>query len=159
MSSEPNPSSLPDTSVQDPPSRTNIRFGLIITLLGFFVLIVGSKPAWFGWDRSTTVGFIQVSVLLVGLGILCLGGYIGLLALWKGRERTIAADIGMRLVATGYVVSVFAGMADLFGMGTQTIPSEAFFGPLQSRGIVAGQIITAIGFLMMMPYKPKIVDK
>jgi hypothetical protein len=73
------------------------------------------------------------------LGILCLGGYIRLLALWNGRERTIAAD--------------------LFGMGTQTIPSEAFFGPLQSRGIVAGQIIIAIGFLMMMPYKPKIVDK
>ena len=159
MSSEPNPSDLPDTSLQDPPSRTKIRFGLILTLLGFFVLIIGSKPAWFGWDRSTTVGFIQVAVLLVGLGILCLGGYIGLLALWKGRERTIAADIGMRLVATGYVVSVFAGMADLFGMGTQAIPSEAFFGPLQSRGIVAGQVIIAIGFLMMMPFKPKPSEK
>ena len=81
----------------------------------------------------------RLQARLVRLGILCLGGNIGLLALWNGRERTIAAD--------------------LFGMGTQTIPSEAFFGPLQSRGIVAGQIIIAIGFLMMMPYKPKIVDK
>ena len=159
MSSEPDPLTLPDTSVQDPPSRTRVRFGLIVTLLGFFMLIVGSKPAWFGWDRSTTVGFIQVSVLLVGLGILCLGGYIALLALWKGRERTIAADIGMRLVATGYVVSVFAGMADLFGMGTQTTPSGAFFGPLQSRGIVLGQAIIAIGFLMMMPFGLKKAEK
>lgn len=156
MSSEPNTSPLPDVTGQEPPSRTRVRFGLLITLLGFFLLIVGSKPAWFGWDNSSTIGFIQVSVLLVGLGIICLGGYIGLLALWKGRERTIPADIGMRLVATGYVVSVFAGMADLFGLGTQSIPlTDPFFGPLQSRGIVAGQVIVAIGFLLMMPYKPK----
>jgi len=159
MTTEPDPSSLPDTTTQDPPSRTRVRFGLIVTLLGFGILIVGSKPAWFGWDNSPTVGFIQVSVLLVGLGILCLGGYIGLLALWKGRERTIPADIGMRLVATGYVVSVFAGMADLFGLGTQLMPlTGPFFGPLQSRGIVIGQIIVATGFLLMIPFRVKRVE-
>jgi hypothetical protein len=155
MSSEPDLSALPDTSAQEPPSRTRVRFGLIVTLLGFFILIVGSKPAWFGWDNSPMVGFIQVSILLVGLGILCLGGYLSLLALWKGRQRTISADIGMRLVATGYVVSVFAGMADLFGMGTQVTSSGPYFGPLQSRGIVLGQAIIAIGFLLMMPFKSK----
>lgn len=155
MTSEPSPSKFPDITSQDPPSRTRVRFGLIVILLGFFILIVGAKPAWFGWDNSPTVGFIQVAILLVGLGILCLGGYIGLLALWKGRERTIAADIGMRLVATGYVVSVFAGMADLFGMGTQVGPDGAFFGPLQSRGIVIGQIFIAVGFLLMIPFREK----
>lgn len=153
MTTNPSPSPFPDTSSQDPPSRTRVRFGLIVILLGFFILIIGAKPAWFGWDNSPTVGFIQVSILLVGLGILCLGGYIGLLALWKGRERTIAADIGMRLVATGYVVSVFAGMADLFGMGTQVGPEGAFFGPLQSRGIVIGQVFIAAGFLLMIPFR------
>jgi hypothetical protein len=101
------------------------------------------------------VGFIQVSVLLVGLGIICVGGYLGLLALWKGQERTIAADIGMRLVATGYVVSVFAGMADVFGMGTQTLPDVPFFGPLQARGIVIGQALVAVGFLLMIPFRLK----
>lgn len=154
-SSEPNRSALPDVSSQDPPSRTRVRFGLIIIVLGFFILIIGAKPAWFGWDNSPTVGFVQVSILLVGLGIVCLGGYLGLLALWKGRERSIAADIGMRLVATGYVVSVFAGMADLFGMGTQVGPDGAFFGPLQSRGIIVGQVIIAIGFLLLIPFREK----
>ncbi len=154
-SSESKRSALPDVSSQDPPSRTRVRFGLIIIVLGFFILIVGARPAWFGWDNSPTVGFVQVSILLVGLGILCLGGYVGLLALWKGRERTIAADIGMRLVATGYVVSVFAGMADLFGMGTQVGPEGAFFGPLQSRGIIIGQVFIAVGFLLMIPFREK----
>ncbi len=155
MASESTHSDLPDVSVQEPPSRTRVRFGLIIILLGFFIFIVGAKPAWFGWDNSPTVGFIQVSILLVGLGFICLGGYVGLLALWKGHERTIAADIGMRLVATGYVVSVFAGMADLFGMGTQVGPEGPFFGPLQSRGIVVGQVFIAIGFLLMIPFRLK----
>lgn len=155
MASESTHSDLPDVSVQEPPSRTRVRFGLIIILLGFFIFIVGAKPAWFGWDNSPTVGFIQVSILLVGLGFICLGGYVGLLALWKGHERTIAADIGMRLVATGYVVSVFAGMADLFGMGTQVGPEGPFFGPLQSRGIVIGQAFIAIGFLLMIPFRLK----
>ncbi len=155
MSSNPNPFPLPDTSAQELPSRTRVRFGLIIVLLGFFVFIVGAKPAWFGWDNSPTVGFIQVSVLLVGLGILCLGGYVGLLALWKGRQRTIPADIGMRLVATGYVISVFAGMADVFGLGTQPMPGVPFFGPLQARGIVIGQAVIAIGFLLMIPFGEK----
>ena len=159
MTSESTPSTFPATTSQDPPSRTRVRFGLIVILLGFFILIVGAKPAWFGWDNSPTVGFIQVSILLVGLGILCLGGYIGLLALWKGRQRTIAADIGMRLVATGYVVSVFAGMADLFGMGTQVGPEGPFFGPLQSNGIVIGQVFIAVGFLLMVPFGMKQIDK
>ena len=155
MTPESNRSPLPDASLQDPPSRTRVRFGLIITTLGFFIFMVGAKPAWFGWDNSPVVGFIQVAVLLVGLGIVCVGGYLGLLALWKGRERTIAADIGMRLVATGYVVSVFAGMADVFGMGTQTLPNVPFFGPLQARGIIMGQALIAIGFLLMIPFRNK----
>jgi hypothetical protein len=134
------------------PSRTRVRFGLVFTLLGFFVFIVGSKPGWFGWDNSPQVGFIQIAVLLIGLGIICVGGYIGLLALWRGIPRTIAADIGMRLVATGYVVSVFAGMADVFGMGTQQMPEGSFFGPLQARGVLIGQALIAIGFLLMIPY-------
>ena len=148
---------LPDA--QETPSRSRVRLGLILTLTGFFIFIIGTKPAWFGWDNSPTVGFVQVSILLVGLGIICLGGYLGLLALWKGKERTIAADIGMRLVATGYVVSVFAGMADLFGMGTQVMPEGPFFGPLQSRGIVIGQVFIAIGFLLMLPFRMNPIEK
>jgi hypothetical protein len=133
-------------------SYYRIRFSLIMIFSGFFVFVVGAKPSWFGWDRSPVVGFIQIAVFLIGLAMLYIGGYVGLVALWGREPRSIVADIGMRLVGTGYVVSVFTGMADIFGMGSQPLPMVPYFGPWQSSGVLVGQIVTAIGFLMMIPY-------
>jgi hypothetical protein len=141
---------------QRPLSRMRIRSGLFITLAGFFIFIVGAKPDWLGWDRSPVVGFVQIAVFLVGLAIICLGGYIGLLALWGGSQRSIAADIGLRLVSTGYVISVFAGMADVFGMGTHPLPGVPYFGRVQATGVVLGEIVIGIGFLLLIPYGPQI---
>ena len=141
---------------QRPLSRTRIRTGLFITLAGFFIFIVGAKPDWLGWDRSPVVGFVQIAVFLVGLAIICLGGYVGLLALWGNNQRSIAADIGLRLVSTGYVISVFAGMADVFGMGTHPLPGVPYFGPVQATGVVLGEIIIGIGFLLLIPFRSQI---
>jgi hypothetical protein len=135
------------------PSRARLRTSLGMTLAGLFVLAVGAKPDWFHWDRSPVVGFVQIAVFLSGLGIICLGGYVGLLGLWKGRRRTLVADSGLRLVSTGYVISVFAGLADVFGMGSQPLPGLPFFGPWQATGVVIGEVLTGIGFLMMVPYR------
>lgn len=137
--------------VQIPPAR--LRAGLVTTLVGFFVFSVGAKPNWYGWDRSPVVGFVQISVFLVGLAIICLGGYLGLLALWKGRPRTIAADLGLRIVSTGFVISVFSGMADITGMGSQPLPGIPYFGPWQATGVMIGEILIAMGFLMVIPYR------
>ena len=146
------------TSIDNPrlvveSSRLRVRAGLIITLFGLFVFLVGAKPAWFDLQRSPTVGFVKISVFLVGLAIICLGGYISLRGLWKGMERSIAADIGLRMVATGYVIAVFSGMADVFGMGSQTAPLIPFFGPIQALGVLLGEIVIAIGFLLLIPYR------
>jgi hypothetical protein len=130
-----------------------IRTGIILTLFGLFVFMVGAKPNWFGWDRSPVVGFVQIIVFLSGLGLICLGGYVGLLALWKGLERSIAADIGLRLVGTGYVIAIFAGMADILGMGSHSLPNVPYFGPLQAMGVLVGEIIIAFGFLLMVPFR------
>lgn len=135
-----------------PLSRLRIRAGLIITLVGFFIFIVGAKPDWLGWNRSSDIGFIQIAVFLVGLAIICMGGYIGLLALWGNNQRSIGADIGLRLVSTGYVISVFSGMADVFGMGTHPLPGVPYFGWLQETGVILGEIVIAIGFLLLIPY-------
>ena len=153
-------SQLDDTAgFQKPLSRMRIRTGLFITGAGFFTFIVGAKPDWLGWDRSPVVGFVQIAVFLVGLAIICLGGYIGLLALWGGDQRSIAADIGLRLVSTGYVISVFAGMADVFGMGTHPLPGVPYFGRVQATGVVLGEIVIGIGFLLLVPYGRQIVSK
>src|SRR5687768_1843259 len=93
-----------------------VRFGLLITLFGLLIFVIGAKPEWLNLDRSPVVGFVQICVFMVGLAIICLGGYIGLSALWGREEKSISADIGLRLIATGYVISVFSGMADIFGM-------------------------------------------
>lgn len=140
-------------------SRLRIRTSLFITLLGLFVFLVGAKPDWFGWDRSPVVGFVQIAVFLVGLAIICLGGYIGLLALWGNGQRSIAADIGMRLVSTGYVIAVFAGMADVFGMGAHPLPNVPYFGPVQATGVVLGETVIAAGFLMLIPYQVRKFDE
>ena len=142
-----------DTGRFESPSQLRIRAGLFITLFGLFIFIVGAKPGWLGLDRSKVVGFVQIAVFLVGLAMICFGGYITLLALWKGKIRTIAADIGLRLVSTGYVIAVFAGMADVFGLGSQPLPAVPYFGPWQALGVFIGQVFIAIGFLLLIPYR------
>ena len=133
-------------------SYLRIRFSLISVGIGLLIFLIGTKPSWFGWDRSPVVGFVQIAVFLVGLSLICGGGYLGLTTLWGNEQRTILADIGSRLVGTGYVIAVFAGMADVFGMGSQALPDEPFFGPWQAGGVLIGESIIAIGFLMMIPY-------
>ncbi len=134
-------------------SYLRIRFSLILVVIGLFIFVLGAKPNWFGVDRSPVVGFIQISVFLIGLAMICAGGYVGLLALWGKEQRSILADIGSRLVSTGYVIAVFTGMADIFGLGTQPLPMVPYFGPWQSAGVLIGQIVIAIGLLMMIPYR------
>ena len=134
-------------------SYLRIRFSLITVIVGLFVFLVGAKPSWFGWDRAPVVGFVQIAVFLVGLSMICAGGYIGLSTLWGSEQRSITADIGLRLVGTGYVIAVFAGMADVFGMGSQPLPDVPFFGPWQAGGVLIGESIIAIGFLMLIPYQ------
>jgi hypothetical protein len=134
-------------------SRFRIRAGLVVTILGFLIFLMGVSPGIFGLDRSPVTGFVQIATFLIGLAMICMGGYTGLNALWNGTEKTIVADIGLRLVATGYVVAVAAGMADLFGIGTHTLPEIPYFGPWQAFGVMVGMAIIAVGFLLLIPYK------
>jgi hypothetical protein len=132
-----------------------VYFSIAITLLGLLIFVIGAKPDWFGWDRSPIVGFVQIAVFLAGLAIICMGGYVGLLVLWWGYERTIVADIGTRLIGTGYVIAVFTGLADIFGMGSQSFPQVPYFGPWQASGVLIGQGIIALGFLLFIPFRPR----
>ena len=133
-------------------SYFRIRFSLAGVGVGLFIFAVGAKPNWFGWDRSSVVGFVQIAVFLIGLALICAGGYVGLSALWGYEQRSIIADIGSRLVGTGYVIAVFTGMADIFGLGSQPLPNVPYFGPWQAGGVLIGQIVIALGLLLTIPY-------
>lgn len=148
MNQEPSP--VDNTSFSAPPDR--IPFGLWVAIVGLLIMVLGAKPAWFGLDHNSVVGFIQIIVFLIGLAIICLGGYMGLNALWNGDEKSIVADIGIRLVSTGYVIALFSGMSDVFGMTVQNSAKTPFFGPWQEAGMELGLIIILAGVLMVIPY-------
>jgi hypothetical protein len=128
-----------------------IRLGLVIIIGGFIVFLIGCHPGLIGMDRSLVIGVVQIIVFLVGLLVMCLGGYICVIALWKGHPLSIPADIGLRLVGTGYVVAFFSGFADVFGFGSHKPPNMPFFGPWQERGVLFGELVIAIGFFMLIP--------
>jgi hypothetical protein len=149
-----NPSDSPsEAATRDDMIAPRMRISFATSMIGLLIFAIGTKPNLFGWDRSPVVGFVQIAVFLLGLAIICLGGYMGIVTLWWGYERTIISEIGSRIVATGYVISIFAGMADVFGMGSQPYPQVPYFGPWQAVGVVIGQIVIAIGFLLFIPYR------
>ncbi len=137
---------------EQPISMFRIRMGLAITIVGFLIFLIGARPSMFGLDRSPVIGFVQIAMFLIGLGVMCVGGYISMRSLWRNQQLSIAADIGLRLVATGYVIAVFTGMADVFGLGSHPLPEVPYFGGWQARGVEVGEAIIAIGFLLLIPF-------
>lgn len=134
-------------------SVTRVRTGLALTLIGFLVFILGVRPSLFGLDRSPVIGFVQVATFLLGLAIICVGGYASLRGLWGDRQLSIVADIGSRLVATGYVLCVFSGLADILGLGSQLPPfAVPSFGDWQVLGVEIGMMVIAVGLVMMIPF-------
>ena len=140
-------------TVQKTNGSFRIRVGLGVTILGFIIYLLGAEPGIFLLDRSPVVGFVQIATFLVGLGIICLGGYISLAALWNGAPKSIASDIGLRLVSTGYVIAVACGMADVFGFGSNNYPQIPIFGIYQKIGVIIGEVVIAVGLVMLVPFK------
>lgn len=128
------------------------RLGIFICVTGMLVFLLGAAPGWFGLDRSPVVGFVQIAVFIVGLGLLSLGGYFAVDALWRDTPKNIAAEIGTRLVGTGYVIALTSGLADVFGLGTRPLPSVPFFGYWQGAGVLIGEIVIIVGFILFSPY-------
>ena len=140
-------------------SMIRIRVGLAVTIIGFLLFLLGARPSIFGLDRSPVIGFVQIAMFLIGLGMMCVGGYLSMRTLWRNQQLSIAADIGLRLVATGYVIAVFTGMADVFGFGSHPLPDVPYFCAWQARGVEIGEAIIAIGFLLMIPFNQKSTEK
>jgi hypothetical protein len=129
-----------------------VQIGLMTAFVGLFLFALGARPNLFGLDRSPVMGFVQMTAFEIGLGMICLGGYFSLNALWKNKKPSIASEFGARFLATGYLISAFAGLADIIGMGSHHLPL-VFFGPLQSFGVLLGQGLSTIGMLMLIPFQ------
>jgi hypothetical protein len=130
-----------------------LRFGLSLAVAGLLIFLLGARPSLFGLDRSPVIGFIQIVVFLIGLGLICIGGYLALMSLWGRTQRSIKADIGVRLISTGYVLAAFSALADVFGFGSHPLPGAPYFGPWQTGGVEMGQFLIAVGFILLIPFE------
>ncbi len=128
------------------------RLGLTMSLIGFIFFLIGSKPEVFGLDRGTSIGFVQIYVILIGIGLLSWGASVTLLAFWKKDQKSLLADFGTRVISTGVVICAFTALADAFGFGTNPLPN-VYLGKLQSYGVMIGMGIIIAGIVMLLRFK------
>ena len=128
-----------------------VRAWLTIALVGLFLFVFGIEPDILGLDRSPVVGFVQIGLWLFGLALLLLGLYSAIRVLRNGLPHTLRADIGARLIATGYVLAAAASLADFISIGSHQMPC-IHFGELQTVGLVLGLVISLLGVLLYYPW-------
>jgi hypothetical protein len=133
--------------------KRKIKFGIGIVIIGLFTYFLGADPGLFGMDRSPIIGLIQILVFMIGLAIMCIGGHITFAGIWNGFVKPISFDIGMRLVWTGYVITAASAFADIFAFGSHLPPHVPYLGNLQATGVVIGEFVIALGFLLMIPFR------
>jgi protein-S-isoprenylcysteine O-methyltransferase Ste14 len=120
----------------------------LLVLLGIFVYLFKKAILLHPLSQSLIEGNLEIVVVVVGLTLVGLGGVFKLSALGKGQPKSLSYDIGLRMVATGYLVAFISALADYMGIGAHhELP---YFGPLQSTGVFLGEAIIAIGFLLMV---------
>jgi len=129
--------------------KIQVRTGLTGIVLGFLILLIGLRPDLFGLDRGHYIGFVQIIVILLGIGLMTLSATGLLIAFWNGGPKSLRADFGTRIVATGYVICAFTALADAFGIGTNPLP-YVLLGTLQSRGVMIGIIVICIGLILVV---------
>lgn len=130
------------------------RRWMTLVLIGLFLFLIGIQPDLIGMNRSQTVGFVQIGVWLFGLGIILLGAYATVRVVRNGKPTSLLADIGLRLIATGYVVAATASLADFIGVGAQRMPN-IYFGPVQMIGLVTGVVLSLLGVILYWPRRAK----
>jgi hypothetical protein len=125
---------------------------MTMVLIGFFIFVIGVDPDLIGMNRSPIVGFVQIGTWLTGLAILLVAAYASVRVVRNGRPNTLRADIGVRLIATGYVVAAAASLADFIGIGSHSMPT-VYFGEVQVFGLAVGVLTSLLGILLYWPRK------
>lgn len=136
------------------------RAAVASVIFGFFVFIIGLFPAIINLDTKPGVGVLQLAVTLWGLGMMNAGA-----ALWayserhRGTPRLLREDIGVRLIATGFVISAFSSLADVLGIGSHNAPRRLpYLGVWQQAGLAIGILVSVVGLLLYSKrYSPSIL--
>lgn len=124
---------------------------LLLFLIGNVLTILSLAAEILGLDLTPGFGMVQMFQLLVGLTLLTMAGFLHIYTLRaQDAPRSLQADIGIRLAATGLVFAYVSGLADLIGIGTHPHPDygRPYVGPLQLGGLVLGIISITAGMLL-----------
>ncbi len=130
------------------------RRWMTLALMGLLIFLIGLEPDLLGMNRSPVVGFVQIGVWLTGLAMLLLGATMAVRVIRNGRKNSLRADIGLRLVATGYVVAAVASLADFISIGAHRMPN-IYFGPVQTVGLVVGIGTSVLGVALYWPFRSR----
>ncbi|MGD8813023.1 MAG: hypothetical protein PVI78_00950 [Anaerolineales bacterium] len=124
----------------------------ILGLVGLGAFIIGVDPGLIGMDLTPHVGIVQMGTWLAGLAIMLVGGYGAVRIVRNHRPTSLRAEIGLRLIATGYVFSLVASLADYLGIGTQHFP-DLSFGNIQVIGLGFGIAVSVVGLILYWPFR------
>jgi len=130
-----------------------IRFNITVVLyiLGTALAFLSLAGDRIGIDITPGFGVIQMVEFLLGLTLLTIAAFLTIQSRRRRNvPRSLQADIGIRLAATGLVFAYVAGFSDLLGIGTHVAPEfeRPFVGPLQFGGLVVGILSILVGALL-----------
>lgn len=132
---------------------TQVRRAILWLLLamGTLLLVLSLAADSLGLNLTPGFGVIQMVPLLLGITCFTLAAFITL----QGRRplnspRSLQADVGIRLAATGLIFLYVSGLSDLIGIGTHNQPEfeRPFVGPLQLGGMGLGLLSILIGLYL-----------
>lgn len=135
-----------------PNKIANLRRNVTLSLFGIgLILVVLSLGAeFFGLDITPGFGMVQMFQLLIGITALTLSLYLHINTLRQETARSLQADIGVRLSATGLVFAYVTGLSDLIRIGTHVEPQfeRPYVGPLQLGGLALAVLVIVIGLAL-----------
>lgn len=125
---------------------------ILLLIIGLLLGGLALSAEFIGLDFTPGFGMVQMFQLLLALTSLTVAGFV---FLWRRRPsnapRSLQADIGIRLAATGLVFAIVSGLSDLIGIGTHVVANDferPYVGPLQLGGLILGVISILIGMYL-----------
>lgn len=131
--------------------RIRLFFVLLLLAVGLACTLLSLGADIIGLDLTPGFGAWQMFFFMIGLTCLSVAGFLFLQGLRPaGAPRSLQADIGVRLAATGLVFAYVSGFADLLGIGTHPHADypRPFVGPLQLSGIALGIVSIVLGMIL-----------
>lgn len=133
---------------------------VVLLILGVVFVTLSLSAESIGLNFTQGFGIAQIFQLIIGITFATLAAYIYILnQRLPDPPRSLQADIGARLAATGLVFCYVAGFADLLQIGTHLrdctnglvvagIDCGPFIGPWQFAGILVAVLLIIIGLTL-----------